>query len=405
MKKAPLPENEVKRLEALNSYHILDTFPEEEYDNITKIASEICDTPMALVSLVDTERQWFKSHHGLGATETHRDYAFCAHTILEPDNLFIVSDATKDERFFDNPLITGDPHVAFYAGAPLNTSDGFSLGTLCVVDTKPREPLTEGQKSSLKALANQVMVLLELRRKNMKLEHANNEISRLNDQLSHFAYRLTHDLKTPIRGINALVAFIKQDHADLFKDTKVEDMIELIYSRSKYMDTLIGDILEYTKVNNADIHFEKFSVRYLIENVLINCDVEKVIKVYMENVDVEIIHSSISFVQIFQNLLLNSRQFNDKETCEVQIKLIEEKDYYRFIYEDNGPGIPRKYWEKVFVMFETLDEGSNNNTGIGLATVKSIITRLGGSITIKNRDDHKTGVCFDFTVEKNNMVV
>ena len=263
MTPATPPKNEEKRLEALYSYNILDTIPEEEYDTITKIASEICDTPIALVSLIDPTRQWFKSHHGLGASETPRDYAFCAHSILEPDDLFIIPDATKDERFHDNPLTTGEPHVIFYAGAPLNTPEGYSLGTLCVIDTKPRESLTEGQKTSLKALAKQVMSQLELRRKNVRLERANKEISRLNEQLNHFAYRLTHDLKTPIRGINSLVDFIKQDHYELFKNTEAQEWIDLISSRAVYMDTLIEEILEYTKATNSSIHFEEFNIKYL----------------------------------------------------------------------------------------------------------------------------------------------
>ncbi|PWJ91306.1 GAF domain-containing protein, partial [Flavobacterium araucananum] len=154
MHKPEIPDNEHLRFEALDAYKILDTLPEEEYDALTKIAAQICGTPIALVTLVDHNRQWFKSHHGLNATETPRDFAFCAHAINTPDELFIIPDATKDIRFHDNPLTTKDPNVIFYAGAPLNTKDGYSLGTLCVIDTKPREGLTENQQESLKALAN-----------------------------------------------------------------------------------------------------------------------------------------------------------------------------------------------------------------------------------------------------------
>ncbi|MEZ0128960.1 GAF domain-containing protein [Flavobacterium sp. LBUM151] len=117
MYKPEIPHNEDRRLEALDAYKILDTLPEEEYDALTKIAAAICGTPIALVTLVDHTRQWFKSHHGLNATETPRDYAFCAHTINTPDELFIIPDATKDKRFHDNPLTTNDPNVIFYSSS------------------------------------------------------------------------------------------------------------------------------------------------------------------------------------------------------------------------------------------------------------------------------------------------
>lgn len=160
--RAPIPENETERLAELRSYEILDTGPESAYDDITTIASEICGVPIALVSMVDGDRQWFKSSLGLGVPETPRDLAFCAHAILQPD-LFVVPDALTDERFANNPLVTSDPMIRFYAGAPLITSGGFEIGTLCVIDRKPRE-LDSSQRQSLLALSRQVVAQLELRR-------------------------------------------------------------------------------------------------------------------------------------------------------------------------------------------------------------------------------------------------
>ncbi len=167
--KAPLPTHEDERLAHLHQLKILDTAREQSFDAIAQLAMNLCEVPIAVVSLVDVDRQWFKSCLGLDATETPRDVAFCAHAILRPDDVLVVEDATIDPRFSDNALVVGEPNIRFYAGAPLVTESGHALGTLCVIDYVPRQ-LSSNQISSLQLLAGQVMQLLRFRESNMALE-------------------------------------------------------------------------------------------------------------------------------------------------------------------------------------------------------------------------------------------
>lgn len=195
---ASRPKNEVHRLKVLWQYDVLDTVPEEVFDDLTDLAAHICEAPIALISLVDEDRQWFKSRVGLTVGETSRDISFCAHAILKSD-LLIVPDATKDPRFKNNPLVTGKDRIRFYAGAPLVTPDGYALGTLCVLDKKPRQLRAE-QQQALRVLAHHVVSQLELRRharelaaarengsqQKTELARANAEIARLRKQLARF---------------------------------------------------------------------------------------------------------------------------------------------------------------------------------------------------------------------------
>src|SRR6266852_1707756 len=165
-----MSSNDAARVDALQKYAILDSEPEQAFDDLTLLASYVCKTPMALISLVDEDRQWFKAKVGISATETSRDIAFCSTAIQQPD-VFVVPDALQDERFRTNPLVVSDPNIRFYAGAPLINEDGYALGTLCAVDRTPRE-LTPDQEEALKALSRLVLAQLEFRRNLILLKEA-----------------------------------------------------------------------------------------------------------------------------------------------------------------------------------------------------------------------------------------
>ena len=224
MKSAPLPKDEKERLDALKSYQILDTLPEIDFDDFTKLASYTCGTPIALVSLVDESRQWFKSRFGLEATETPRDVAFCSHTILQ-DDVFVIPDSHKDERFHDNPLAVGAPHVRFYAGAPLITPSGHKIGTLCVIDHNPRE-ITEEQKEILQAIGRQVINQMELRLSVKDAEQATK-------MKASFMATMSHEIRTPLNGIlgcaNILLDRVKSEEDKIRNLLKRLLIVEILY--------------------------------------------------------------------------------------------------------------------------------------------------------------------------------
>jgi PAS domain S-box-containing protein len=238
--KAPIPENETHRIEALLEYKILDTPPEESFDDITRLASYICGTPIALVSLIDQNRQWFKSKVGLEAPETSRDIAFCAYAIRQ-DDVFIIPDATNDERFSTNPLVTNDPNIRFYAGVPLINAQGYGLGTLCVIDNTPRT-LTNEQVEALRILGRQVIKLLEIRRNLDSLVLTKQQRKRPNKIRIHFFKRVTAGFGLA-SAILVITVGVYYQNAKLFVATNntIIKTQELINKQEKFL-SLIKDV-------------------------------------------------------------------------------------------------------------------------------------------------------------------
>ncbi|BAZ13323.1 two-component hybrid sensor and regulator [Calothrix sp. NIES-4071] len=256
--KAALPPNEMARLSTLRQYHILDTISEATFDDLTRLAAQICGTPIALISLIDESRQWFKSKVGLDAESTSRDLAFCAHAILQPNNILVVSDTLLDHRFATNSLVTSDPHIRFYAGAPLVTKEGYALGTLCVIDRVPRQ-LTPQQVEALRTLSHQVIAQLELRRNLHTQKHTTKRTTiDESQQIEDLISALSHHMRTPLlanRGIlRAMLGGAFGDVNDTCREV-LEDCRQANEDVLKLFEALL-DISRYRNELSQNLSFE-----------------------------------------------------------------------------------------------------------------------------------------------------
>lgn len=401
MIKAPVPENESLRQNDLKKYMILDSVEEEQFNRITELASIICETPISVISIIDKDRQWFKSRYGkMQVTETSRDIAFCAHAILDPDNIMEVNDVQNDDRFRDNPLTTGEPHISFYAGSPLISEAGFPLGVLCVIDHKPRK-LSDQQLKALKMLSEWVVVQMELKKKNKELELMHAELQSTIKELKHFAQVISHDLRSPLRGIMILARELETDYGNLL-DEEGKRITGYIYNRSVFMNKMVQQLLEYASTPRLlkDAR-EHFSVSSLFDETALMLDVPEHFTVEYSTISSEMTAPKMAVQQILLNLCTNAIKYNDKQVGVLKLDFKENATHYQFSVEDNGPGIPESFQSKMYDLFQTLnvsDRNSEKGTGIGLTTVKKLVESLGG--TIELHSEQGKGCRFLFTISK-----
>ncbi|GAB3894716.1 sensor histidine kinase [Spirosoma agri] len=432
----PDSDDETNRLNALRSYDILDSLPEADYDNITNLASQICQTPISLISLVDEKRQWFKANRGLALRETPRQFSFCAHAILNPYETFLVPDARQDERFASNPFVTGAPHVVFYAGVPLVDADGFALGSLCVLDDKPRE-LDPAQLTALRALTNQVVNLLALRKANrallqseqryrtlaaeleeqvqkrtQALKDANDELNRANGNLQQFASVASHDLQEPLRKIQSFGSLLQNQYADQLGEGRT--YLDRMQSAANRMSILIRDLLSYSRISAIHDNRHLIPLSAVVQTVLM--DLELVIAETGAVVQVdalpEVLGDSVQLGQLFQNLLGNALKFSRPDPSrrpkastaktpliQIRVQTLLAKNlpttikpslsaplYYRIDVIDNGIGFEQKHADRIFQVFQRLHGKSEfSGTGIGLAICEKVVTNHGGAIAATSR--------------------
>ncbi|HVK70851.1 MAG TPA: GAF domain-containing sensor histidine kinase [Polyangium sp.] len=405
MKAAPLPGDEIERLAALSDAAILDTPPEPAFDDLTHLAASICGTPIALVSLIDRERQWFKARVGLDASETPREVAFCAHAILGQE-LFLVPDAYDDERFADNPLVTGAPNVRFYAGAPLATSDGHNVGTLCVIDHGPRQ-LDEAQRSALSALARQVAAQIDLRRANGRLVKLNGElvvrareaeavieqrkaIERLKDE---FVSTVSHELRTPLTSIRGALGLLEGGVLGRLPDDAME-LVQIARTNTDRLVRLVNDILDLEKIEAGKL---ELSPKHVDARRLVSSLVESLSPVAAEakvelwadvRGEVDLVVDEDRIAQVLTNLMSNALKFSPAEArVELGVE-VTAAGHVRFDVRDRGPGIAEADLARLFNRFEQLDgehRRTMGGTGLGLAISKAIVEQHGGTIGVTSK--------------------
>ncbi|EMY70555.1 GHKL domain protein [Leptospira vanthielii serovar Holland str. Waz Holland = ATCC 700522] len=389
---APLPKNETARLSALKGLEILDTPEEEMFDEITKLASMICDTPISLVSLIDETRQWFKSHHGLTARETPRSFAFCSHAILG-NEVFVVPNAKEDDRFKNNPLVDEAPNVIFYAGIPLALDDQIKLGTLCVIDNKPRE-LNENQIQMLRLLGKQTVRLLQMRKATERMEVEKLAAEKASAAKRDFIAAISHDIRNPLNSLLGMSEMIRE--TDL--NPTVLGYVDHIRNAGEVILHLVNDTIEISRLEEkASIlkneWFEFYQCLHILDSFFKTETKRKQIEFKLNNEvnqNIFLLSDKRKIEKIFWNLIANAVKFTNKGavTCSVQLETkTKEEGILQFEVKDTGPGISPEVKDRLFQKYnQFVPEGCGiSGSGLGLSIVKLSLEEMGGEVEVESK--------------------
>ncbi len=383
-----VPINEKSRLEALYSYNILDSIPEEEYDSITKLASAICGTPISIITIVDEERQWFKSNLGLGGTNAPRELGFCSHTILDTEEPLVVKNAPQDERFKDNPFVTGPAKLEFYAGVALVTKEGHALGTLCVLDNAPRE-ITPSQIEALDILAKQIVQLLELRKSVAELSKSKEELKQSLENLDDFANIVAHDIQAPVRNMGQFADIIAEEYEQLL-DEEGKVMLKLMSENAVNAREYISGVLKYSRATHiSQLEKTKVDLNLFFKKLVQLTDIPHHITIVVDKNLPQLTFSKIALQQIFNNLISNAIKYNDKEVGTIKIVASQDDKNDHISIIDNGRGIPDHMLDRIFDIFVMVDDGDavkKGSSGIGLSIVKKIVRRMNGVVSLQSKE-------------------
>lgn len=385
------PANETARLNALREYNILDSAPEKDFDEIVELASMICETPISTITMIDEARQWFKAKIGLEDTEGSRDHAFCAHAI-HGEQIMIVPDATKDSRFYDNPLVTGNPEVRFYAGMPLVTPDGYSLGTLCVVDTKPKNLLPH-QLFALRVLSKQVVKLMELRKKIFELEH-------LNDTHRKLLSVIGHDLRSPLTSLYGLLEL--SEKYDLPPD-EFKSKLPEVRQGFTAANALLSNLLEWatSQFEHNGIKKKVISLRHIVDQIIENNDQQFQAKGNrVENLvdsTCQVMADENMVRTVIRNLLINANKFTDKGLITLSSQSV--KPMVEVCIADTGIGMDATQLNKIFdwdKRSSTRGTKGERGSGFGLLVSYEFIEKNGGRMWVESVP--RQGSEFYFTI-------
>ncbi|MBZ9627297.1 GAF domain-containing sensor histidine kinase [Psychroflexus sp. CAK1W] len=399
MTKPPIPNNEAERLKELHSLRLIEGLPDEDLDLITKLASDICETKISLVTLIDSKTQFFKSKHGLEIDKTSRDVAFCGHAINSPEKMLIVNDAKEDERFKDNPLVTSDPNIAFYAGMPISTKQGSALGTLCVLDSKPKV-LSTSQINALKSLTKLVERLFESRRKSLELEKVYTQMQLHKSQSEEIAYSIAHDLKNPLDSIQGFLELLQQDAGTSLGD-EAQQYIEYAQQSTEKMTGLIYEILAFAKLTSINEEKEAVEIEPVIQNIIdLNLPTIKSENIEIDYKDLPKINTSKTlFSIVLRNLIGNAIKYRSSDRAlRIKIEIQDKIDEWKISVVDNGIGIQKQNRKKIFKPFYKEDKNNHSGVGMGLAACKKIILNLDGNIEVESEPGK--GSVFSFTIPK-----
>lgn len=415
--RAPLPVDEDQRLQTLRRYRIVDTPPELTYDDLTLLASEICGTPIAAISLVDEDRQWFKSILGLDVRQTSRDVAFCAHAILQKDEPLIVEDATRDVRFLDNPLVTGEPGIRFYAGTPLVMSDGLPIGTLCVIDRVPK-CLTAAQRRALQVLGREVVAQMELRRNVRDLQRKMLALARTEARLrraqqvqldlkDEFVSHVSHELRSPLTPIHQFVTILLDGLGGPLTGEQRE-YLGIVLRNTEQLRKMIGDLLEMTRAGEGKLRIDRrrFRLERLLADAVGSCRPSAeaaglAISAEYAGPLPDVVGDVTRVRQVLSNLIENAIKFTGAGgsiTVHAGVRP-EAPDEVHVTVRDTGRGLAPAECARVFERLHqagNLDARSRNGLGLGLYIAKSLVEAQGGRIWVESRPGE--GSAFSFTL-------